>query len=112
MTAVPDVATSHTADDFATFFCSKVSNICRATANAPLPVIAVRSCSQLSAFDDVSAEEVLKIVTKTPTKHCYLDPAPSCRYSLRRWLRSAMHHFISSKLEGSRRLSAVHETDA
>jgi len=77
MTAVPDVATSHTADDFATFFCSKVSNICRATANAPLPVIAVRSCSQLSAFDDVSAEEVLKIVTKAPMKHCCLDPAPT-----------------------------------
>ena len=72
-----DVATSHTADDFATFFRSKVNNIRRATANAPLPVIADRSCSQLSAFDDVSVEEVFKIVTKAPTKHCYLDPAPT-----------------------------------
>ena len=46
-------------------------------ANAPLPVIADRSCSQLSAFDDVSAEEVFKIVTKAPTKHCYLDLVPT-----------------------------------
>ena len=52
-----DVATSHTADDFTTFFRSKVNNIRRATANAPLPVTADRSCSQLSAFDDVSVEE-------------------------------------------------------
>jgi len=72
-----DVATSHTADDFATLFRSKVNNIRRATANAPLPVIADRSCSQLSVFDDVSAEEVSKIVTKAPTKHCCLDPAPT-----------------------------------
>ena len=49
----------------------------RPCANASLPVIADRSCSQLSAFDDVSAEEVLKIVNKAPTKHCYLDPAPT-----------------------------------
>lgn len=76
-TSESDVATSHTADDFATFFRSKVNNIRRATANAPLPVIADRSCSQLSAFDDVSAEEVFKIGTKAPTKHCYFDPAPT-----------------------------------
>jgi len=73
-TSASDVATSHTADDFARFFRSKVNNI---RANAPLPVIADRSCSQLSAFDDVSAEEVFKIVTKAPTKHCYLDLVPT-----------------------------------
>jgi len=76
-TSESDVAILHTADDFARFFRSKVNNICRATANAPLSMIADRSCRQLSAFDDVSAEEVLKIVTKAPTKHCCLDPAPT-----------------------------------
>jgi len=81
------MATSHTADDFATFFRSKVKNICRATTNAHLKVISDRRQIMQSAFDDVSVKEMLNIVTKAPTKHCCLDPALTC--FVKRLLQSA-----------------------
>jgi len=75
----PESASSltHTADDLANFFQSKINKTRLATANAEPPNIADRCCSQLSTFDNVSADEMMKIVTNAPSKHCCLDPAPT-----------------------------------
>ena len=68
---------THTADDFANFFQSKISKIHQSTANALPPKIVDRPCNQLSVFDEVTAEEMSKIVAKAPSKHCCLDPVPT-----------------------------------
>jgi len=68
---------THTADDFANFFQSKINGIRLTTANSQPPTITDRSCCQLSAFDEVTTEEMLQIVTKAPSKHCCLDPIPT-----------------------------------
>ena len=75
----PQSATSviHTADEFANFFASKINNIRQVTASAPPPAIAARLCDRLPSFDDVTADEVSLIVSRAPTKHCCLDPAPT-----------------------------------
>jgi len=75
----PESASSltHTADDFASFFQSKISKIRQSTANAQPPRIVDRSCNQLSVFDEVTAKEMSKIVAKAPSKYCCLDPAPT-----------------------------------
>jgi len=61
----PQSATSviHTADDFANFFTSKINNIRQVTVSAPPPAIAAILCGRLSSFDDVTAEEVSRIVS-------------------------------------------------
>jgi len=70
-------STAHSADDFAEFFRSKVDKIRQATAGAPPPVIADRSCISMSAFDVVTPDEITRIVSKAPAKHCSLDPVPT-----------------------------------
>ena len=70
-------STAHPATDFADFFRSKVGKIRAETANAPSPVIIKRHRDRLSAFDDVTADEITRLVGKAPTKHCSLDPAPT-----------------------------------
>ena len=70
-------STSHSAAVFADFFRSKVDKIRVETANAPSPIIVDRPCERLSALDDVTADEIRRLVVKAPTKHCSLDPAPT-----------------------------------
>ena len=76
-TSQSTTSVSHTAEDFAKFFRSKVNKIRQTTASAPPPNIADRSCSVPSAFDDVTVEEITKIVSSAPAKHCSLDPIPT-----------------------------------
>ena len=50
----------HPAIDFADFFQSKVGKIPAETANSPSPVIIERHCERLSAFDDLTADEIMR----------------------------------------------------
>jgi len=69
--------TARSTATFADFFRSKVKKIHVETANAPKPIAVDRSCEGLSAFDDVTADEIRRLVVKALTKHCSLDPAPT-----------------------------------
>lgn len=68
---------AHSATDFADFFRSKVGKIRAETAQAPSPSIIERHCQKLSVLEDVTADEIVRLIGKAPTKHCSLDPAPT-----------------------------------
>ena len=74
-----DVAapTSHTAEDFATFFAKKVI-IRAATAGRPTPPPAADAahCSW-STFRQFSEAEVRRLIMPSPMKSCTLDPVPT-----------------------------------
>ena len=66
------------ADDFAQHFLSKVEKIRAATASAPAPLIDERSVeSPLSSFAPVTSDEIIRLLSRAPAKHCQLDPAPT-----------------------------------
>jgi hypothetical protein len=65
------------ADELASFFANKTETIRNSTVDAPMPVITQRQCTPLQSFDPVTAEEVIKVLSKSPTKHCSLDPIPT-----------------------------------
>ena len=69
----------HPATDFADFFQSKVGKkkIRAEAANAPSPVIIEHHCESLSAFNDVTADKIMRLDGKAPIKHCSLNPAPT-----------------------------------
>ena len=73
----PSIASKHTADDFADHFLKKIDNIRNATSNAPTAVIEHRSVPALLAFRPVTADEITRIVMKSPNKQCSQDPAPT-----------------------------------
>ena len=73
----PSSSTVHTADDFASFFVGKVSDIRSATAAAPPAVIVPREMLSFSQFDPVGTDEVMDLLTKVPSKTCQLDPIPT-----------------------------------
>jgi len=70
---IPQASTtsSHSADDFAIHFRSKVDTIQTPTSGKSSAVIA--NC--LSVFRETTADEIMKIVGQAPAKHCSLDPA-------------------------------------
>jgi len=70
-------ATAHTADAFANHFQSKVSVIRNSTSNAPHPRIDPRPSETLQTLREVTMDEVTKVVSGAPVKHCALDPAPT-----------------------------------
>jgi hypothetical protein len=66
------------ADEFAAFFTSKVEKIRASTSSAPPPVITTRPvATPFSSFEPVSVDEVTRLLSRTPAKHCLLDPAPT-----------------------------------
>jgi hypothetical protein len=71
------VTSSHTADDFASHFRSKVDMIRASTSGETLVAIANRQCNSLSVFRETTADEIMKFVGRAPAKHCSLDPAPT-----------------------------------
>jgi len=73
----PTSTTAHTADAFANHFQSKVEAIRDSTSYAPHPLIDFRSCATLQTMKEVTADEVTKIISRAPVKHCSLDPAPT-----------------------------------
>jgi len=52
-------------------------NVRQATATAKAPVISQRQSSTFDVFQPVTTDEVLKLLSKAPTKHCQLDPIPT-----------------------------------
>jgi len=66
-----------TATDFANYFRSKIDKICEGTASASPPIIRNGACVSLSELDDVTSEEMSKIIHNAPSKRCSLDPAPT-----------------------------------
>ena len=80
------------ADDFAAFFTSKVDTIRASTASAPPPVIQTQLvATSFSSFAPVSVDEVVRLLSRTPTKHCPLDPAPT-------WLVKRASHVLAPVL--------------
>src|SRR5208282_5231603 len=71
------ISAEHTATEFALYFQSKVDAIRSAMDNAAPPIIIQRVGPPLSGFDKVTADEVIRVVSRSPTKHCSLDPAPT-----------------------------------
>ena len=68
------------ANDFATFFEGKVDTIRRDLPRFDgtfLPPPIPQCNSTWIQFDPVTADEIHKIITKSPTKGCSLDPMPT-----------------------------------
>ena len=65
------------ADDFGTYFLSKIDGIRAATASAPAPDIEARTIPILRNFLPATIKEISDIVNKSPPKHCDLDPLPT-----------------------------------
>ena len=71
-------SSSFSADEFASFFNTKINRIRASVSTAPLPVINTQLVAELfSSFESVSVDEVTRLLSRTPAKHCPLDPAPT-----------------------------------
>ena len=49
----------------------------QSTSTAKAPVINERRSSTFATFQPVTDDEILKLLSKAPTKHCQLDPVPT-----------------------------------
>jgi len=67
---------THTAADLASHFVAKVDRMRAHTTDADPPIVVCRPTEKLSDFQPVTVEEIRKLVTKAPPKHCQLDPIP------------------------------------
>lgn len=72
-------SSSLSADDLALHFSSKIEKIRSSTASASVPIIDVRStdAAPLSSFKPVDAAEIIRLLSRSPAKHCQLDPIPT-----------------------------------
>ena len=75
----PHQNTTELADRFATFFTEKIAAVRLNfdTNSVNQPSIINKDLAQLQAFQQVTEAEVKKLVSKSPTKSCSLDPAPT-----------------------------------
>jgi len=64
-------------DDFVVHFSSKIEKIRTTTASAPAPEIVIRSTAATPRFRPVDAAKILSLLSRTPAKHCLLDPVPT-----------------------------------
>jgi hypothetical protein len=71
------VSTDIKADDFGKFFEDKIEKVRASTVSAKPPDITVSSTSELSSFEKTSVDEVLRLITASPSKQCSLDPIPT-----------------------------------
>ena len=69
--------TDLTPNDFAAFFEKKVEDIRASTSNAPLPRIQSTVLSLITTFGATTSEQVARLISAAPTKHCTLYPIPS-----------------------------------
>lgn len=80
-------SSSLTSDVFADHFRTKIDKIRQSTAGATRPVIVSRSTDDVfTSFDQVTVDEIMKLLGVLPSKQCSLDPIPT-------WLvkKSASH---------------------
>jgi len=66
-----------TAARLAQFFTDKVDGVRAETENAPPPSFSLYSGTQLTSFEDITAEEVRKFILGSPIKTSVLDPLPT-----------------------------------
>ena len=59
------------------FFERKVENIRASTSKAPLPSIQSTASSLMTTFGATTSEQVARLISAAPTKHCTLDPIPT-----------------------------------
>ena len=78
----------HTADDFASFFKEKVEAVRASTAATPLYDVPHRLTPTMDEWNDVTTEEVEKLISSALNKTCQLDPAPT-------WLVKDMRGLLS-----------------
>ena len=69
---VASTSVTHTADDFSTFFTRKVDTIHATTATAPAPTIEHRQVPPLASSNNVTMEEVSRILRKRRTSSANL----------------------------------------
>ena len=74
---VTSVSVPHSAQDFSTYFTSKVDNIRATTANAPRANITCEEVPLFTGFHGVTVEEVSLLISKSSNKQCELDPIPT-----------------------------------
>ena len=67
----------YTASDLASHFVGKVEKIKASTVDAETLHITTRPGTVLSQFETITAPDAVKLLKKSPTKHCVLDPAPT-----------------------------------
>lgn len=65
----------YTASDLASHFVGKVEKIKASTVDAETLHITTRPGTVLSQFQPITAPDAVKLLMKSPTKHCALDPA-------------------------------------
>ena len=63
----------NSADDFADYFTGKVAAIRASNAGAPPPSMRPRLVPPLSCLNNVTLEEVVKAIQKSPSKQCDVD---------------------------------------
>ena len=66
-----------TADRLAQFFTDKVDGVRAATANATPPTFTPHTGQRLTGFQEVSIEDVRRVLLHSPPKTCVLDPLPT-----------------------------------
>ena len=87
----------HTAADLASQFTSKIDNVHVRTADANSAVVVHRSSKKLCNFQPVTVEEIIRLVTKAPTKHCQLDPIPTWLLKQIAVLLAPVQHFADDQ---------------
>ena len=74
---VTSISVPHSAQDFATYFTSKVDNIRATTANSPPANITRREVPLFTGFHEVTVEELSLLISKSSNKKCELDQIPT-----------------------------------
>ena len=78
MTLPPHKSEKSLANKFASFFHPKIKRICDMfTASSTVVIPPLCTPPNLPRFNEVSEDEVLKIIKNSPTKSCLLDPVPT-----------------------------------
>jgi len=68
---------SHTADEFASFFQQKIDNVRAANASTPPPPTANIATEFLESWTEIQCDEVIKLINRALNKTCQLDPVPT-----------------------------------
>ena len=89
------------ATDFGKFFEDKIEKTRASTMSVPPPNISVTTRCELSSFDTTSVEEVVRLVTLSPSKQCSRDPIPTwllkdCKTELAPFLTTLINKSLST----------------
>ena len=82
----PSAPSKHSAEDFLNFFQEKVANVRASTSGNAKPKETDQADSSLTGFQEVSDDDVRRIIMASPTKSCSLDPVPIDSSSRKFWM--------------------------